>query len=142
MRIEIYNKDDILDIDFGNWLCSRISHSIYSQLDRSKLQQWSSYLNDSGIFKSDNSVKNISAKKLFDQICKNICCYRFPSLLCIEVDKNINAFGLSNVKLSTVCNLITFGNQDQHGYPIILQEFQYVAEHIDEFVEKYMDGVI
>lgn len=140
MRIEITNKNNVLTVDFGRWLCKRINFIIRSKLNRAKAKQWSDYLTESKLFETTFSDK-ILADILLLQGANSLVCKMFPELICIEVDKNIYAQGLNQVKLETVINLITFGNQEKEGYTLFKDVFEEVVENINDYVDKYIDGV-
>lgn len=140
MRIEINNPNDMLDLDFGKWLCKRVAMLIRYQLDRRKINLWSDYLTETKIFEPTYSDK-IFADKFILQAANSLICNRFPSLLCIEINNKIYAEGLNQIKLIDVIKLITFGNQDKQGYTLIKDVFEEVAENINEYVNKYTDGV-
>lgn len=141
MRIEISNPNDTLDKDFGEWLCKRLSFTIKTKMNYQKLNLWSQYLTESKIFIPVFTDK-ISAENIFIQASNNLVVEKFPSLLCIEINRNIYTSGLDRVKLKTAVDLITFGNQEQKGYPLILNQFKYVVNNINEFIDKYADGVL
>lgn len=140
MRIEINNPNDVLDLDFGKWLCKRVSMLIRYKMDWRKINFWSDYLTETKIFEPLYSDK-IFADKFILQAANNLTCNRFPSLLCIEIDNKKYAEGLNQVKLIDVVKLITFGNQEKQGYSLIKDVFEEVAENINEYVNKYTDGV-
>ena len=140
MRIEINNPNDVLDLDFGKWLCKRVSMLIRYKMDWRKINLWSDYLTETKIFEPIYSDK-IFADKFILQASNNLTCNRFPSLLCIEIDNKKYAEGLNQVKLIDVVKLITFGNQEKQGYSLIKDVFEEVAENINEYVNKYTDGV-
>ena len=141
MRIEITNPNDILELDFGRWLCKRIESLIKSRIDKNKLKLWSEYLTKSNLFTPVYSDK-IFADKILIQASESLTCKKFPSLLFIEIDSNKLVSGLDRVKLKTIVELITFGNQEKSGYPLIQDVFQEVADNISEYISKYMDGAI
>ena len=140
MRIEINNPNDVLDLDFGKWLCKRVSMLIRYKMDWRKINFWSDYLTETKIFEPLYSDK-IFADKFILQAANNLTCNRFPSLLCIEIDNKKYAEGLNQVKLIDVVKLITFGNQEKQGYSLIKDVFEEVAENINEYNDKYTDGV-
>ena len=141
MRIEINNPNDILELDFGRWLCKRIESLIKSRIDKNKLKLWSEYLTASNLFTPVYSDK-IFADKIIIQASESLICKRFPSLLFIEIDSNKLVSGLDRVKLKTIAELITFGNQEKSGYPLIQDVFQEVADNISEYISKYIDGAV
>jgi len=140
MRIEINNPNDVLDLDFGKWLCKRVSMLIRYKMNRQKINMWSDYLTETKIFEPTYSDK-IFADKFILQAANSLICKSFPSLLCIEIDNKKYAEGLNQVKLIDVVKLITFGNQEKQGYSLIKAVFEEVAENINEYVNKYTDGV-
>lgn len=109
-------------------------------MDHRKINMWSEYLTETKIFEPTYSDK-IFADKFILQAANNLTCNRFSSLLCIEINNNTYAEGLNQVKLIDVVKLITFGNQDKQGYTLIKDVFEEVAENINEYVNKYTDGV-
>ncbi len=140
MRIEINNPNNVLDFDFGKWLCKRVSMLIRYKMNRQKLNMWSDYLTETKIFEPTYSDK-IFADKFILQAANSLICNSFSSLLCIEINNKTYAEGLNQVKLIDVIKLITFGNQEKQGYSLIKDVFEEVAENINEYVNKYTDGV-
>ena len=68
---------------------------------------------------------------------KNLKITEQPNSYTIEIDKN-KKYKHENV--SSLINLITYGNRSCKGYPIVYDIFKFIAENIDRLYEEWLDG--
>lgn len=140
MKLQIQDPENELTREFGLWLVTRIKFYFNSELDTKKLIQWDKYLNDVESIESLTN-KPISAESILRHGINSLAVKKLPQQLEIFFPNNKFVLGLNRVKLDTMCKLITFGNQEISGYPILLTTLQHFADNINFYVRLYEEEI-
>lgn len=137
MKLEINDPEKLLDKAFMKWLATELKDYIIYNLNTQKADNWSKYLTDSKLY---NNIYNnkINARSIIISGASNLDIVSSEDAYIIKINPNIYTSGLDRVKLDTICRLINFGNTELVGYPIFTKSFQYFADNIHEYVEKYL----
>lgn len=137
MKLKITDPNKILDRPFINWLCIQIRDKVIVDLDLNKLINWDNYFNSEIVYKSIYK-KKISTRDVIIAGVSNLIYQLSDSGFFISINPNIFTPGLDRIKLLTICKTINFGNQQITGYPIFTNTFQYIADHLNEYMERFM----
>lgn len=141
MKLEISDPKNLLDRSFIMWLKVKIRDKILSDIDSKKLINWDKYFNNNNVYKSIYK-KKISSLDIVTAGAVNLDFTKSESNFLIFVNRNISAPGLDRIKLETVCKLINFGDLETKGYPIFTDTFEYFAKNIQDYVDRYLYGIL
>ena len=141
MKLEISDPKDLLDRSFILWLKVKIRDKILVNINPKKLINWDKYLNENNVYKSIYK-KKISARDVIVAGAMNLDFSKSESKFMIYINHNIFTPGLDRVKLETICKLINFGDLQNKGYPIFTDTFDYFAESIQDYVDRYLHGML
>ena len=141
MKLEISDPKDLLDRSFILWLKVKIRDKILVNINPKKLINWDKYLNENNVYKSIYK-KKISARDIIVAGAMNLDFSKSESKFMIYINHNTFTPGLDRVKLETICKLINFGDLQNKGYPIFTDTFDYFAESIQDYVDRYLHGML
>ncbi len=141
MRIEIIDEKQVLGLDFGNWLVTKVQQAMLLKIDPKKLKKWDKYFNDSEQYKSI-SGSNIKAEQIVLAGIHALHCIGIDGRLLIRIRPNQFVPNLDRVVVDTTCKLINYGNISIQGYPIFSDAFTNISENIDEYIDMYVGGLI
>lgn len=133
MILTINNAD--LSKNFIKWLIQEILYTFILHVDRNKLKAWDEYLNKV-VFKDNKLIKNISTYNILYTGLRTLQIQKTDSKYIISFDKFARVTN-SRAKLYSIIKLITFGNMEINGYPIVLDLFNEFADNISEYASKY-----
>lgn len=139
MRLEINDKRNELDYNFGRWLIRLIQQKFIASLDARKLFAWDKFFEESKEYNSIYGTKIVTKDILLAGI-KCLICFDIPDKIIIQLNPNQFVPGLDRVKVESIFRLITFGNQSIKGYPIFVQVLQEVADNIGKYIDMYVEG--
>lgn len=136
MELRIFDKNQFVTVEFGNWLIPQIKSKIISSIDKSKLIPWDSYFNE------NESIKKLyrKAPKTFDIIvfiANNLVCTGVEGEIFITVSNTSFIPGFDRFRADIAAKLINYGNLEMHGYSIITDSFSHFATKIDDYVRSY-----
>mgnify|MGYP003320578120 CR=1 FL=1 len=136
MELRIFDKNQFVTLDFGNWLIPYIKSKIISSIDKSKLIAWDTYFNET------ESIKKLykKAPKTFDIIvfiANNLECSGVDGEISITVSNTVFIPGFDRFRADIAAKLINYGNLEIHGYSIITDCFNHFATNIDDYVKSY-----
>lgn len=137
MKLEITDPSGILGKSFIEWLAIQIRNKVIKEININKLIRWDEYFNSETVYKSIYK-KKISTKDIITAGICNLYYQTSETGFWIKINPNIFTPGLDRIKLDTICRLINYGNQQISGYPIFTTVFEDIAQHINEYVERYM----
>ncbi|MBO5712066.1 MAG: hypothetical protein J6R47_04440 [Acholeplasmatales bacterium] len=140
MKLEISDPKNLLDISFINWLKVKIRDKIITDINPKKLINWDNYFNQNNVYKSIYK-KRISTLDIIIAGANNLDFSKSESNFMVNINHNIYTPGLDRVKIATVCKLINFGDLENKGYPIFTDTFDYFAENIQTYVDRYLLGM-
>lgn len=141
MQLRISDPKGVLDRSFITWLIDQIRDKILLSLNMQKLLAWDEYLNNNPVYKSIYK-KKISTRDLIIAGSMNLIFTQSANAWSIFINPNTYAPGLDRVKLSSICKLINFGNFEIRNYPIFTDTFDYFAENIATYIDRYLDGFL
>ncbi len=141
MKLEINDPKNLLDRSFIQWLKVKIRDKIIAGINPKKLIIWDEYLNNNPVYKSIYK-KKISALDIIVAGAMNLDFNESGSDFMIYINRNIYTPGLDRVKLETLCKLINFGDLNNKGYPIFTDTFDYFAESIHDYIDRYLHGML
>ena len=136
MKLLLHDKDNIVDLDFGNWLLELISTKLISSIDSKKLQQLDDFINNTDtlkrLYKSQYSTESILI-----YAARHLKCNVVHGEITIDLDNNALVPGFDRLKLLTICKLINYGSSEVKGYPIFTNTFNYFRDNITDYVRMY-----
>lgn len=141
MKLEIGDPKNLLDRSFIEWLRVKIRNKILADVNLKKLENWDNFFNNQPMYKSIYK-KKILTSDIISAGASNLDYVKSESNFWIRINPNIYTPGLDRVKLDVICKLINYGNRDLVGYPIFTDTFEYFAENIDEYVDRYLHGLL
>ena len=130
----------IVDIDipisksFLLFLKKEIKNRFFLTIQLEKLKYIDEKINDQNIFKNKISSLDILLTSI-----DNIQIYRIDNIGIVQIDDNILYKDL-DIPLSSLCKLITFGNINIEGYPILNNVFRYIQSHLKYYRDKFANG--
>lgn len=104
-------------------------------LDYKELKKYEKKINDLKLFSSDLSLLDIYMKA-FANIKFNI----YGNKYTLYIDDNV-LYKDIDIKLDSLCNLITAGSMDFEGYPILKDVFIHFENNIKRYRDKFMRGM-
>ena len=135
MIITIPNTEEY-DADFFNWLIEKIRLLVIADLNADKLIKIDNYINNNKFFISPFK-KSISSKEALYIALYHLKIHEYWDRTVIAIDENI-IIPNTKTKVLTVVKLINFGTMSVLGYPILIQKFKYVEEHLDELYKLFI----
>jgi hypothetical protein len=136
MTLLIEDKQGFVDLFFGKWLIPKITADIINRIDKSKLLKWDDYLTNSSSLARIYS-KNYRAYDVLVFAAKNIICTGTKGSIVIKIDDNIMMPGFDRVKVKDLVKLITNGNLEVKGYPVVSDVFNDFANNINKYMRLY-----
>ena len=137
MRLVVTDKDNIIDVDFGLWLCNLIKLKIQALLSKYNFNAWDNYLTTSQLPRMYS--REYRAEDVIIQAANNLVCTGGPGNISIHVNTAQLTSGFKQVKLNTLVKTINYGSLNIKGCPIITDVFTDIAKHIDKYVLVYYD---
>lgn len=141
MKLEIGDPKNLLDRPFIEWLKVKIRNKILADVNLKKLENWDNFFNNQSMYKSIYKKKILTSDIILAG-ASNLDYVKSESNFWIRINPNIYTPGLDRVKLAVICKLINYGNRDLVGYPIFTDTFEYFAENINEYVDRYLHGLL
>lgn len=141
MKLEISDPKNLLDRSFIEWFKIKIRNKIVADVNLKKLENWDKFFNNQSMYKSIYK-KKISTSDIILAGASNLDYVKSESNFWIRLNPNIHTPGLDRIKLDLICKLINYGNRDLVGYPIFTDTFEYFAENINEYVDRYLHGLL
>lgn len=141
MHLDISDPDKVLDRDFLVWLISELRNHIITHINPKKLIKWDEYLNSSNEFVSIYK-KRLSAADIITAGAMNLMFIEYQNKYSIQINPSKLVPGLDRVKLQTICKLINFGNRAQASYPLFTDSFEYFAENIQTYVDRWVLNLV
>ena len=141
MKLEIGDPKNLLDRSFIEWLKVKIRNKILADVNLKKLENWDNFFNNQSMYKSIYKKKILTSDIILAG-ASNLDYVKSESNFWIRINPNIYTPGLDKVKLDVICKLINYGNRDLVGYPIFTDTFEYFAENINEYVDRYLHGLL
>lgn len=134
------DKKLLLNHEFCDWLIMQIRKKILLDINIKKVAIWQLYLEK---ILADKILpkQKISADNIILQGINNLEYIYTDYSIEISVNNKINIQNLDQVKLISIIKLINYGNKDIVGYPIFTDTFNYFAENIDAYIDKYISKV-
>lgn len=140
MKIEIFDVDNTLGIEFGYWLTRKMKSVFQYKVDLNKLSVWNDVLEKDIKYQTlDGSP--ISCYSILLQGFDNLIVDKLPEKLIIRFNNNKFVTNMNHVKLDVICRLINFGTTTVRGYPILTDVFSDVVNNINDYVDEYLSGV-
>lgn len=121
MKIIIYNKNDFDKLFIYEYIPRLIKNYFSDLFDQKRL----------------DVINNTFGINSFDIIMfalDNLKIYSQPDAYIIEIDKNLR---YKNINVDSIINLITYGNRECKGYPLIYNIFKIIAENVERIYEKW-----
>ena len=119
---------------FAVFIKKSIRDRFFLTLDIPKANKINNVLNKKQIFNFDinfidillDSINNIKIKPIEDKYV-------------LFIDEN-KLYKDTGVKLISLCNLLTFGNMEIEGYPILRDVFSHIQKYIKKYRDRYAMG--
>lgn len=107
-----------------------------SHLELSKLDKFDEYFKSEG-FVNTYKVSNLSSRNIIYLGISHLSHRRYETETQLSIDDSLYYPG-TNIKISSLCKLINFGNMDIDGYPIFSNTFQHFRDNIDKYIDKHI----
>lgn len=124
MKLVIYKKNELYKDFIYKYLPSLILNIFNGSYDLKRLK----------LIDDEFSIDSMSIIRFS---LKNLKVSEQPNSFTIEIDKN-KRYKKENVE--SLINLVTYGNRSCKGYPIVHDIFKFIADHIDQIYEEWLDG--
>lgn len=124
MQIILYDKGNYKKQFVYNYLPLYIRDYVLNSLSNNKLRLL-------------NSEFNINSKEIIKEALNSLHISETPNTYVIAIDKNKR---YKNENLSSLINLITYGNRSCKGYNIVYDAFNTIASKIDIIYKEWLDG--
>lgn len=138
MELRIRDSNQIVDVEFGNWLISLIKVKLLSSLTKYNFDKWNEYLT-----KSDKLTRlytrNYTVFEVVRFASTNIVCKGSDGDISIQFDNTKLVPGFDRLHLHTIVKTINYGTLDIKGCPIFTDTFDYFSKDIDTYVSMYYD---
>lgn len=136
MKLEIIDPNNQLDHPFIKWLIKQIQKYCISHMRADKLKRWDTYFST----KQFRSIykKHIKARDILTAGIYNLTYIHAGEAIQIQINPNTNMVGFDRIKISSLCRLINYGNQEISGYPILTDVFQHFSEEFTTYLEAYI----
>ena len=133
-------KELLLTSDFSIWLIKEIRKQLLLDIDLKHIKAWQLYLEK---LLADKILpkQKLSADAIILQGINSLEYILTDNSVEISVNNKITIPNLNQVKLISIIKLINYGNNDIKGYPIFTDTFNYFAENIDAYIDKYISKV-
>lgn len=141
MKLEIGDPKNLLDRSFITWFKTKIRNKLIATIEDKKLIVWDEFFNNNPVYISIYK-KRISTRDIIIAGANNLDYIKSESNFIITINNNVFTPGLDRIKLQSICKLINFGNLDIKGYPIFTGTFDYFAESIQDYVDRYLHGML
>ena len=141
MKLQINDPKNLLDRSFIMWFKVKVRDKIIQSIQDDKLKAWDKYINENPTYKSIYK-KHINIKDIIVAGAANLDFTKSESNFMIFINRNIFTPGLDRIKLESICKLINFGSLEIKGYPIFTNTFDYFAESIQDYVDRYLHGML
>lgn len=141
MQLKITLNDFNAGLDFAGWLKENIRQQLIASINIKKLQSWDIFLNKQSSYKSIYKKKIIPADIII-AAANNLVIKSSESKYSIMINPNIFTFGLDRVKLSSLCRLINYGNQEIKGYSIFTEVFKHFSDNIESYLTQYLHNIM
>ena len=99
-----------------------------------KLEPINDYLNKNDRIKELTELKKLSAYKILHLGMKNLEAIHTPGSYAIQINDNAR---LGRMTVSSLCELINYGNLDVYGYPIITDTMNKIAKNFKDYIRLY-----
>lgn len=134
------DKDLLLNADFCDWLIKEIRKRLILEIDLKHVGKWQLYL-EKRLADKVLPKQKISADSIILQGINNLDYIINDNSIEISVNNKITVPNLNQVKLISIIKLINYGNSDINGYPIFTYTFNYFAENINAYIDKYISKI-
>lgn len=130
----------IVDIDipisksFLLFLKKEIKNRFFLTVQLEKLKSIDEKINAQNIF-----INKISSLDILLTSIDGIQIYQIDNIGVLQIDDNILYKDL-DIPMSSLCKLITFGNINIEGYPILNDIFRYIQSHLKYYRDKFANG--
>lgn len=136
MRLILQKQNSEYTDRFARFIIKVICTNFREDVNFDKLKQWDIYFKDSNILGIDVNSNNISLKILCE-VLNNLIVDDFDSSYHIYVNQNAVYSQNKDIKLEQLLKLITFGNSEKIGYPIVKDIFEEIADNIKDYFQLY-----
>lgn len=136
MYLRIFDANEVIDLEFGKYLCDIVRKKFISMIDDYNMKSWQVHINTSDEFNKIYS-KDVDLDSIFIFASTQLKYGFMGSDLIIEFDPNVLIPGFDRLKLVSLLKMINFGTLSIKGCPIVTDLFNYFEEHIDEYVKVY-----
>lgn len=130
----------IVDIDipisksFLLFLKKEIKNRFFLTVQLEKLKSIDEKINNQNIF-----ISKISSLDILLNSIDTMQIYQIDEISILQIDDNILYKDL-DISMGSLCKLITFGNINVEGYPILNDVFRHVQSHLKYYRDKFACG--
>lgn len=136
MELRVQDSNQIIDIDFGEWLISHIRVKLLSSVSKYRFDKWDDFLTESENI-SRLYTRQYSVLEVVKFASKNIVCKGATGDISIQFDNTKLVPGFDRLPLNTILKTINYGTLDIKGCPIFTDTLEYFAKDIDTYVHMY-----
>ena len=137
MELHVFDKDKLIDIDFGFWLIPKIRAKLISSYKDYHFDNWDTYLNTSPDIKRMYSHNKYNVFDILLEGAYNLVCEGTSGDIRIFINKNNIVSGYDRLNLERVLKTINYGTLSIKACPIVSNVFAYFAEDIVSYARQY-----
>lgn len=130
----LFEKSNDCTIDFANFILHEIKKTVLARLSPNALQKCDNYFINSGLVEPDR--KGIT-KEIILKALNNLVAYDFGDYFILKIDTKIKLDAKSDLNIDSAIKLITYGNLEFKGYPIILDVFNEICNKLNKYYLFY-----
>ena len=142
MTFSIDKNIDFND-DFVEWLLEHIRYKLLSYIKPRKLQRLKQHIINDNPF--ELSLKELNALNIDSVLIYGIKHLRYKEVkshYIFYIDANLIVKNTNNLKVSTLCKLINYGDLKVRGYPIFSNTFKFVAANVTRYYAQYIEQLL
>lgn len=137
MELHVFDKDQLIDVDFGSWIIPKIRAKLMSSYKNYQFDNWEQYINTSDEVKRIYSHNKYNVFDIILLCSNNLVCEGTAGNIRIHINKNKFVPGYDRLNLEQIMKTINYGKLSIKACPIITDVFGYFAEDILSYVRQY-----
>ena len=136
IELHLHDSNNLIDLDFAEWLLERIQIKLISNLKKYNLKRWDEFFSSS-LEVSRLYAKNYRAEDILLFAIKHMKCTVTTSELRVTFNGDILVPGFDRLKLSTAIKLINYGTRSVKGCPLFSNTFEEIRDDIQNYIRMY-----
>lgn len=142
MELTIPNEENLDVDDLIEFLISKIQNYVEDNINNKEISRWDEYLNNAKLNWGTlgNKKRVPSSRDIILGAADTLAYDKFTNKYVIKVDEDLNIPN-TNVKYSTMINLINHGNLSISGYNILDKAFQDIIDNFPVYISEFKGDI-